>query len=536
MASPEYGKEFGNKDKGIYINIRPDGIYLIIDNRFNRDSSLARNPAALFEGTGISYDPEVLKKAFERTDDKVEVKISSSTKYDIKNETIAVEVSKDAMEASVAFFPGHPWFGSLMSAMEIADKIKESGVVFGVRPEIITFLQTERPPGGKAVKIAAGRVPVDGENGSLKYNFDLEKQSVKPKLLDNGNVDYKNVDAILKAQKGEVLVEVIDPKPGLDGTNVKGGIVPHRPGKAAPRLPKGKNTSISEDEKQLISDVDGQIQINGGRVDVAPVLTISGDVGFATGNIDFSGSVDIQGTVMSSFFVKATGDVTVKGALEGADIEADGNITLLGGLKGVGKSVIKAGGDIFARYVERATIMSGGDITSDSIMHSDVRCGGSLILEGKKGLLVGGTIYAGKSITAKIIGSNMATATEITVGSSPDHVVRYKELEALHKKIKTDYDKERLVESFKAGNEDLKLRSLHARIHLRVEMDKMQKEMNELLALLNSKEGVVRVSQVIYSGCRIIVGGVLLKVQDEIHACTLRNKDDKVQVGAYIVY
>jgi uncharacterized protein (DUF342 family) len=234
--------------------------------------------------------------------------------------------------------------------------------------------------------------------------------------------------------------------------------------------------------------------------------------------------------------VKATENVEVRGAVEGANIEAGGDVNLLGGIKGMGKSVIQADGDIFARYVERATLISNGNILSDSIMHSSIQCGGDLRLEGKKGLIVGGTIYATRSVTAKIIGSTMSTATEITVGTSPDFILRYNELEARYKKVKDEYDKERLVEAYKAANEDLKLRSLHARIHLRVEMDKIQKEMNGLLAILNSKDGIIRASQTIHHGVKLIVGGVMLKVKDEMNACMIRNVDDRVSVSSYIAY
>jgi hypothetical protein len=157
-------------------------------------------------------------------------------------------------------------------------------------------------------------------------------------------------------------------------------------------------------------------------------------------------------------------------------------------------------------------------------------------VDGKKGLLVGGTVYAGKSVTAKVIGSVMGTQTEITVGTSPDFINRYKELEEEFKKVKDAFEKERLIEAYKAASEDLKLRSLHARIQLRIDMDKIQKEMTSVLAIMNSKDGIVRASQTIHSGCKIIVGGMLMKVQDELTACTLRNVDDRVTIGTYIAY
>jgi len=528
---------YGSEENGVFLDVRQDGIYLVFKNAVVKDPNIVKNPMSLFELTGIeNVDQFALQETVTSAEENIERKITDSTKIDVKNESLIVEVSKDAMECKIGFIPGNQWFGTKLSVMDIVNAIKNAGVVHGILSDVINMVQVNRPPTGAMVQVAVGREPIAGQNGYLKFGFDKDGVSAKPKLLENGSVDYRNVDSILKAKKGEPLVEVIDATLGVDGINVKGQRVPFKPGKIAPRLPKGKNTTVSIDEKTLTADIDGQIQVNNARVDVVASLHINGDVNFQTGNIDFTGSVFIEGTVFNGFTVKATENIEVKGAIEGADIDAGGNINLLGGVKGVGKSVIKAGGDIFARYVERATLIALGDITSESIMHSDIECDGHLIVDGKKGLLVGGKIYAGKSVTAKVIGSVMGTLTEITVGTSPEFINKYNELEEKYKKVKEDYEKECLVEAYKAANEDLKLRSLHARINLRVEMDKTQKEMNALLVKLNSKEGMVRASQTIYSGCRIIVGGVLLKVKDEIIACTLRNVDDKVSIGAYITY
>jgi len=46
-------------------------------------------------------------------------------------------------------------------------------------------------------------------------------------------------------------------------------------------------------------------------------------------------------------------------------------------------------------------------------MHSNVKCGNKLELSGKKGLLIGGKCKVGKEIVAKVIGSYLATHTDI---------------------------------------------------------------------------------------------------------------------------
>lgn len=522
--------------EGISLDARPDGIYLILDNTKPKDRSIIKNPMKVLEGTGIDkINIETLLKAFANKDERVEEKISNQTTLRIADDEVSVTFSKDFMEARISIIPGHPWFGKNVDVGDIKKALAEQGVKYGLLTEVVSQFAADRPK-GTTVTAAVGKSPINGKNGYLNYHFDYETKNNKPKILDDGRVDYRDTNYVLKANKGDILVEIVDPEPGIDGVNVKGEVIPFKPGKPGPRLPRGKNASIIDNDMKLVSDLDGQIVIENGRVSVIPVLEIRGDVGNETGNIDFSGSVYVEGVIHADFIVKAGGSVDVKGAVEGGHIEAGGDINLIGGIKGMGKSIIRAGGDIFARYAERSFLISDGDITCDSIMHSDVKCRMRLILDGKNGLLVGGHIYAGKSVTAKTIGSNMATYTEITVGSSPDLLDRYKELEATYNKTKEDYEKERLIESFKAGNEDMRLRSLHARIHLRVEMDKVQKEMNDLLAVLDSNEGIIRASQVIHSGCKVLVGGVLLKVRDDIPACSLRNVDGKVEIGSYIAY
>ena len=54
-----------------------------------------------------------------------------------------------------------------------------------------------------------------------------------------------------------------------------------------------------------------------------PVLEISGDVGPATGNINFVGSM-VKGNVKSGFVITADGDVEVYGIVEAAKVEAGG--------------------------------------------------------------------------------------------------------------------------------------------------------------------------------------------------------------------
>lgn len=96
------------------------------------------------------------------------------------------------------------------------------------------------------------------------------------------------------------------------------------------------------------------------------------------------GNVIIRGNVLSGFIVEAGGSVEVMGVVEAAVIKADGDIILRRGMQGLGKGLLKSGGDIIAKYIENSIIEAKGDIKAEAIMHSNVKCGNKLELSGKR--------------------------------------------------------------------------------------------------------------------------------------------------------
>ncbi len=88
----------------------------------------------------------------------------------------------------------------------------------------------------------------------------------------------------------------------------------------------------------------------------------------------------------------ASGTGTVGGVVEGSEIIAGGNIELKTGIQGMDKGRLVASGSINAQFIERATVIAGSDVIADSIIHSTVEAGRSLIMNGRRGSLMGGSI------------------------------------------------------------------------------------------------------------------------------------------------
>jgi len=457
-----------------------------------------------------------------------------------KNESIDLDIANDKMSVSVIFHePVND--GKLLSKSDIIRILNGYGIRYGIAEELIENL-VEKKDYEKWYEVVRGDFPEKGVDGYIEYFFVTDKKSLQPKELADGSVDYRNLNLFETAVEKQTLALAHPAVPGKDGMNIFAKIIPAEKPKRAPSLPKGKNTKILEDGVTLISEISGRILYMDGRVSVFPILEV-GNVDNSTGNIEFSGTILVKGTVLSGFTVNAGADIEIEGSIEGAIIKAKGNIMLMKGVQGGGKAVISAGGDINANFIESSTISAGGNITANSIMHSNVRCGGILSLIGKRGLFVGGKAVVGNKIEAKIIGSNMATVTEIEVGVDPvlleEYKVAVKEIEEANEQFKQTEKAISILQKMDISKmtDDKKkmlMDAIRSKIVLKSRINENQQKIDKIMPRLKQKNGRVSASNVIYSGVKVTINDAVMYVRDDIQHCSLINNRGKVSIGALV--
>ncbi len=293
---------------------------------------------------------------------------------------------------------------------EIFNALKDKGIVFGIKEDMIEKF-AERPIFGIKIELARGKEPIDGQDGYV--NFYVKRDSeYQPDYDDEGIIDYKNLDYFQLVKKGHLLCEIVHETEGLNGMNIFGGEVLAKSGRP-PVSPVGKNTELSEDGKKLFATVDGLVKFTKDYIDISDVLQIRSDVDQTTGNIDFSGDVIVSGDVSYGFSLKSGGNVTVRGFVEGAKIEAAGDIHISKGINGAGGEKVIAGGDLRSGYIENADIEVEGNIVTDYIIDSNVLCKGNIELSGRNELVIGGSIKLYGDLIAKNIGNENERPTRI---------------------------------------------------------------------------------------------------------------------------
>ncbi|HHY39634.1 MAG TPA: DUF342 domain-containing protein [Syntrophaceticus sp.] len=469
-------------------------------------------------------------------------KIAPSQQESKKDGVVIIDISEDEMEAVCTLYP--PLGDGKPVTREQLQRILDSkNIIYGIDEEKINEITSS----GKAVRscvIAKGLQIKKGKDASIQFNSSITEDNPKPKVLDDGRVDYYDLGLIHNVVKGEVIARKIPAVPGSNGVTVTGKLLKPPPPKDIP-LPRGKNTVVSDDGLKLMANTSGHVEIRSGRICVFPVYVVPGDVDFSTGNIDFIGSVQVMGSVRNGFSVKAEGNVEIMGRLEGGYINAGGNIVVKEGIVGQGKGNIKAGGSVYARFLENAQVDAGKDVlVGDTIMHSTVRAGGRIIVSGKKGKIVGGLCFAGLEIEAKVVGSIMEVATELEIGISSQDLNKLQLLFEKENKIKEQLQKINSIfgiyNNVKTPDQRRKSQGLEydeqiaAKEDLLGQLEVLQKEKQKILAKLRLPDrGKVKIKDRVYPGVTIRFGTICHAVRDVTRYVCYYKQGDEIKKAPY---
>ena len=286
----------------------------------------------------------------------------------------AVRLSPNEMKAWITV---DKELSSLLTPEMILHALHQNGITIGIlEKEIHDIYENNRFE--EEALIAAGVHPKPGKNGYLQYCIDVDDLGKTPKLLEDGRVSFKDIKMFTYALKGECLAKAVPAVPGEPGYTVTNKpVYPVEVHEA--EIPKIKHTELSPDGHSILLSEDCCVTKKYGVILLEPAVRIEGNVSFASGNIDSNVSVIVTGDVNTGFSVRSKKDILVHGIVEGAELTADGNITVKGGIQGKDQAVIEAGGDIQAKLIAYATVTAIGDIVvGNEILNSKIIADGKV--------------------------------------------------------------------------------------------------------------------------------------------------------------
>ncbi|MFZ5966563.1 MAG: FapA family protein [Bacillota bacterium] len=494
---------------------------------------------ALQQSSSDFFDKEEIQKRIQLKQVQ-KIDLDELAIKEIVDAKVLIEKSSDFMKAYLTITP--PCGGKMVSVQNILDILKENNIVFGIDANVIAEM-VEKSIYHRKTIVAVGKSPVNGEDGYIKYLFNIETKA-KPTILEDGTVDLKNLNIIQNVSKGTILAERVLPKEGEDGVTVDGRVLKAKEGKTI-QFKRGKNVIETSDGLNLVADADGQVKLIDDKVTVLQVFEVNGNVDNSIGNIKFAGKVLVRGHVIGGFTIESDGDVEVLGVVEGASIFAKGNIILHKGIQGAHHGQLISEQDIVSKYMENCHAKANGNIMADSIMHCTVECKGNIIVKGKKGLIVGGEVKAVNEISAKIIGSPMAAATKLEVGIDPDIKTRHdslkneidaimNNLERVNKAIDLLLKMAKVTELPQDKQEILR-KSLETKKYLEEKLSYVTSEFANLKELMQSCfNGKIHVASIVYPGVRISIGNSVYYVKDQIQCTTFLRDEGEIRVTSYL--
>lgn len=545
----------GGAAAGYKFEFAPDGVYFTVYPNADgaRLFELSDMRQILRDCSVLDYDVGVLSRTMREANGRAQkiaeaVSLSAEELSSVAGENlyalpeadepyarIIVEMTRDRMKATIRY---DTHAGARLPTVDMVKAaLNEAGVVYGINENAIENGIRSLTP----FIAAEGTPPIAGENAYIDRKFNLGVAG-KPIIDEAGRADYKDLNLFVLVKENQTLAIRIPQTKGTPGKNILGEVVPAQNGRPCP-MPEGKNTKVVG-EHRLIATVNGQIVDKGARISVDPRLELKGGVGVQTGDIDFDGTVSIKGDVEQGFSVKATGDIEIKGSVNGAYVSGR-NVYISGGITGADRAKIYAAESVRATFAENALIEAGTDVfISDIALHSQIRAGKKLIMEDKHGQITGGHAVAGELVSVKVIGNGAFVVTKVSVGVDP---TLQKEYVALKKTYKEN--KRRLTHITQTLNTLSKIdvnklpktrldsinQLTRSQFPLAGQIKRDEKRLVEIeQQLSNMKQGKIKVSDIIYPGVRLSVNSILKSIQSEYKRCTISlNDDGDVEVGPY---
>jgi hypothetical protein len=165
-----------------------------------------------------------------------------------------------------------------------------------------------------------------------------------------------------------------------------------------------------------------------------------------------------------------------------------------------------------------------------------------VVVEGKKGLIVGGYVQAANKVISKSIGAAMGSSTILEVGVNPLLKTQYSRVQkAVEDDTKTVKNakvilanfKERLQSGSQYSENDLKyMKSVATLVEEKsAELEELKErleKLQELLAVQNQAQVVI--NDAIYAGTTIIIGDVSRTLQSDYHYCKFGREQGEVRM------
>ena len=302
-------------------------------------------------------------------------------------------------------------------------ELKARGVVYGLLDE------PEEGRGGRLV-VARGKPPLPGKDARIELLVDLSRGPLKEEKPDR--VVYRELNTLVCVEPGQPVARRLPPGLGEPGMDVFGTPVPPLPGRD---ISFNYGSGLEADELLLRAKTAGVLIFENESLSVSPVYVLDSDVDWSVGNIHFCGErLVINGDIKRGFSLKVKGDLEINGSVEdNVQIEVSGDLFIRGLIQGE-SVLIRCEGDATIGALEYAQIEVSGNLTVlDYLLQPYCLVGKNFRLLDGLGVVLGGKCLIGGSAEVYILGNEAHVRADFRVGYDPLILGRLAELKERQK-------------------------------------------------------------------------------------------------------
>lgn len=436
--------------------------------------------------------------------------------------SIRIAVDRDGLSAHLIATDVDP---GLVNRDNIVSSLKELGIP--VSDTVLACIEQVEDAARRGelpdapVLLARGQAPVEGTGASFQLAPELLGEAEPAADSPEQRTDYyrSQIVTVSAEQVIGTWTPPVLPTPGLDVFG-KPVVLPPPLQSVQP----GKNVRLAEDGSSLLASVAGKLHLTRYQISVLPVVEISGDVDFSTGNIESTTDVLVNGTVRDTFHVQSAGSITVRGAIEASEVSAGTELQVNGGIASRGQGQVRAGAEVFTKFCNEARVEAGGDITiTREAMNSILRTQGRLLVP--RGKLLGGRAYAREGGLVAQLGNEANLKTTIALGVDPLALAQIAQAEQeIQKKLEAVSKIRQSVQPLMAQLKRLTPAQREKATELLYQADAMEQEIRQQeqqrkaaleLAAPGGREIALTVQRIAYPGVSIVFGDRVTSLHKE---------------------
>lgn len=447
-----------------------------------------------------------------------------------------VLISEDRMTAELYLCP--PPENESYDTDMILQVLAKNGIKAGILEEQIKKILSEGLYYMK-LAVAAGKPAQDGADGRFDFLFDTET-SKKPKIMPDGSVDYRTMTNIPTVKEGAIIARYTPATEGQEGFDLSGKAIPARNGRELAEI-KGKGFCTSEDKRTYMATMSGRIEMENGRISIKDFLEIKGDVDLLTGDVDFDGDVLVHGNVCGGRKIRAGGALTVEGSVEGCELYAGKDIVLARGMQGGGRGIVSCKGSLSGKFFEQTKITAGKNVNANSLLSCTVEAGEDIIVAGRHGAILGGTVYAGRVLEVTTVGNIAEVQSELVAGKSDELEKAMQKLEQDYRELQEQMEKTKHVlallqsrrdnDSESRFSQERRMQVTRFKISLDSQMNEnAQKRQSLLEKIALAQDAKIIIRQSVYPGTRVRMSGAQYFFREVLTGVTLKKKEQEIRL------